>query len=373
MQSKNGIIKLYHYMIIQEKKFSINRYDLSEDKSLKAWSAADEYLLQTLNELENKPSHTVIYNDRFGYLGCHLHTLSPMLILTQKSQEKAIGLNCKSNDVPLVNFSNPLSTLENKMDLALMKIPKSLGLFQLFLEQIIHNSSDDVTVICSFMTRHFSPKLLQIAQEYFEVVEQSKALKKARTLVLTKKKKTLKKDLITSLTYNTESYKQYLGVFSADHIDYATQFFLNHVEVTNEDQQVLDLGSGNGIIGKEISKIIPDAEIHLMDDSFLAVASAKLNIEGENIHHHFDNDLSILKEGSFDLIVTNPPFHFEYEINIQITLELFRGCHRYLKDGGNLQIVSSKHLNFKTHLTPLFTSVEITAEDKKFVIYKCIK
>jgi 16S rRNA G1207 methylase RsmC len=360
-------------MIIQDKKYSINRYDLSEDKSLKPLSAADEYLLQTFNELEKKPTHTVIYNDRFGYLGCHLHTLSPMLILTQKSQEKAIISNFETNDIPSPSFSNPLSTLENKMDLALMKIPKSSGLFQLFLEQIIHNSTDDVTVICSFMTRHFSPKLLQIAQEYFEVVEQSKALKKARILVLSKKKKPIKKDLITSLTYNTEAYKQYLGVFSADHIDYATQFFLNHVEVTNENQQILDLGSGNGIIGKEISKKLPNAEIHLMDDSFLAVASAKLNIEGKNIHHYFDNDLSIFKEGSFDLIVTNPPFHFEYEINIQITLELFRGCHQYLKAGGNLQIVSSRHLNFKTHLTPLFSSVEIIAEDNKFVIYKCIK
>ena len=361
------------YMNIEEKKYKIDRHDLSEDRSLRPWSAADEYLLQTFSASENKPNHLAIYNDRFGFLGCHLHSFTPTVILTHKSQEKAIDSNFRANDITLPNFSNPLSPLDNKVDFALVKIPKSLGLFQLFLEQITQNSTDDVSVICAFMTRHFTPNLLQIAQEYFDVVEQSRALKKSRTLTLTKKKKTIKKELISSLSYKSQEYRQYLGVFSGDHIDYATQFFLEHLDLKKTDQCILDLASGNGIIGNEIVKQLPDAEIHLMDDSYLAVSSAELNIQGKNIHHHYNNDLSIFDDQTFDLIVTNPPFHFEYEINIQVSLELFRGCFRCLKEGGNLQIVASKHLNYKVHLEPLFTSVQIVDEDKKFIIYKCIK
>ena len=75
-------------MNMEEEKFNIERYDLSVDKSLRAWSAADEYLLQTCNSLEKKPNHLGIYNDRFGFLGCNLHAFSPTVILTQKSQEK---------------------------------------------------------------------------------------------------------------------------------------------------------------------------------------------------------------------------------------------------------------------------------------------
>ena len=164
-----------------------------------------------------------------------------------------------------------------------------------------------------------------------------------------------------------------MGVFSGLHIDYATQFFLDYIEVEDDDQQILDLGSGNGIIGNEVSNIVPNAEIHLIDDSYLAVASAKLNCTSKNIHHHFDNDLSIFEENSFDLILTNPPFHFEYEINIQIPLHLFKECRRCLKKGGNLQIVANKHLNYKVHLDPLFNYVEVLAEDKKMIIYKCTK
>ncbi len=361
----------------QKKQYNIKRYDLSQDKSLRPWSAADEYLLKTFDELDKKPTHLGIYNDRFGFLTCHLHSFHPTTVLTHYSQEKAIQANLmanlEANHVSLVNFANPLSSFEKKLDLALMKIPKSLGLFQFFLEQIVHHSTDDVRVVCAFMTRHFSPRLLEIAQEYFEVVDQSKALKKARLLVLNQKKKTAKKEMITSLKYNEQAYKQYPGVFSSDHIDYATQFFLEHIDIKETDQTILDLGAGNGIIANEIRKQLPDAEIHLMDDAHLAVASAKLNVQGANVHHHLTNDLSLFDEGTFDLIVTNPPFHFEYEVNIQITLALFRTCFRCLKKGGSLQIVGNTHLNYKVHLQRIFPSVEVVAEHKKFVVYKCVK
>jgi 23S rRNA (guanine1835-N2)-methyltransferase len=308
------------------KNYDIKRYDLSEDKSLRSWSAADEYLLQAFSALENKPDHLAIYNDRFGFLGCHLHSATPTLIITHKSQEKAIDANLKAHNISGPNFLDPLSSFDKKMDLALVKMPKSLGLFQLFLEQITHNSTSEVTVICGFMTRHFSPRILDIAQSYFEVVEQSRAVKKARILTLTTKKKPEKRNMITSLTYKDQEYRQYPGVFSADHIDYATQLLLEHLEIKENDQCVLDLASGNGIIGSEIHKRLPHAELHLMDDDYLAVSSAKLNIQGKNIHHHFNNDLSIFKNDTFDMIVTNPPFHFEYEINTKVAIELFKGC-----------------------------------------------
>ncbi|MDA3838295.1 MAG: methyltransferase [Candidatus Delongbacteria bacterium] len=356
-----------------DNKYSFKRYDLADDKTLKAWSAADEYILETFDGLESKPDHLAIYNDRFGFLACYLHSVIPTMIITNKSQEKTIDRNLKANDLPMPHFANPLSVLDNKIDIAFVKIPKSLGLFQLFLEHITQNSTDDITVFCGFMTRYFTPNLLQIAQEYFEVVEQSRAQKKARLLILKKKKETVKKDMITSLTYKEQEYRQYQGVFSAEHIDYATQFFLDHLEVKETDQCILDLASGNGVIGNEIFKKFPEAEIHLMDDSFLAVSSAELNIQGEHIHHHFNNDLSIFEDDTFDLIVTNPPFHFEYEINIQITLGLFRGCYKCLKVGGSLQVVANKHLYYKVHLERLFTTVQVLAVAKKFVVYKCAK
>lgn len=353
--------------------YTIERYDFSKDQSLRAWSAADEYLLAHFSDAGKTPKLLTIYNDRFGYLACHLHAYSPTVIITQQSQQKAVDTNLEANGLAPLPYAHALSSFKRKMDVALIKIPKSMDLFRLILEQIVHNSLKEVSVICSFMTRHFSPRLVEIASEYFEVTEQSKAHKKARLLILSKKKKTIKKDCTHTLIYKDQEYQQYWGVFSAQHIDYATQFFIENMIIKDTDTLILDLASGNGVIAKEIQKINPKAELHLLDDTLLAVASAKLNISGSNVHHHNDNDLDAFKDEFFDLIVTNPPFHVEYEINIQIPIQLFKEAYRCLKPGGNLQVVANKHLNYKTHLEPLFRTVAVVAEDAKFLIYMCTK
>lgn len=357
----------------EEHLYHIERHDLSKNKSLKAWSAADEYLLKYLKNSIQPPFQLAIYNDRFGYLACHLHSHKPLLVITQKSQEKAIKANAANNNLSSPQLSNPIAPLEKNLAIALIKIPKSLALFQLFLEQIVHNSTNDLRLVCAFMTRHFSPKILDIANQYFEVVEQSKAFKKARLLTCSVKKNRNQQAPLNTLQFNNRIYKQYWGVFSAEHIDYGTQFFLSHIEVQASDHSVLDLASGNGVIGSEVHHLNPDAQIHLLDDSFLAVSSAKLNIQGDNIHHHYNNDLSIFNKETFDLIVSNPPFHFEYEIDVEIALQLFRDCFRCLQKGGNLQLVANKHLNYKVHLDQIFPTVQIIAQDKKFIIYKCTK
>lgn len=360
-------------MSTPQKTLRIERHDHSNDRSLRAWSAADEYLLQAFAEQKTEEKRVALYHDRFGYLACHLQEHEPTTVLTHKSQEKALRANCKANNIEYPDTQDPLSALEHKVSFVLLKVPKSLGLFQLFLEHIAANTTENAVVQCAFMTRHFSPKMLQIAEQYFEDVQQSKAQKKARLLTLRNKKLREKTALISSLPYGEHNYRQYLGVFSAEHIDYATQFFLEHVEIEEGDGRILDLASGNGIIGKELLRELPNAQLHLMDDAFLAVESAKMNVQGEGVQHHWNNELEHFEADSFDLIVSNPPFHFEYEVNIQVPLNLFRGCYRCLKKGGNLQIVASQHLNYKTHLEPLFEEVYTLAEDKKFVVYKCVK
>jgi 23S rRNA (guanine1835-N2)-methyltransferase len=351
-------------------KFS--RFDLSEDRSLRAWSAADEYLLSVFKE-EVEPSSVAIYNDRFGFLSGHIHSISPVVVTTNKSQEQAISANLNQNGLSELTFLSPFEDIKTPVNRVLMKMPKSLGMFQLYLDHLVRNSTDEVTVTFAFMTRHFSASLLKMAGEYFEVVEQSKAIKKARLIHLSQKRPRVKRDLTTSISYADRIYKQYLGVFSSDHIDYATQYFLENIATDESQETVLDLGSGNGVIGIEIGSKLPGAEIHLLDDSIFAIESAKLNSTGEEFHHHYANDLEIFKDETFDLIASNPPFHFEYDINIQIPIALFKSCYRCLKTEGELQLVANKHLNYLTHLKPIFNSVEVLAENQKFVVYKCVK
>ena len=143
--------------------------------------------------------------------------------------------------------------------------------------------------------------------------------------------------------------------------------------IPNDASCVLDLASGNGILAKEVQKILPQAEIHLLDDSFLAIESSKLNVKGDSVVFHHTNDLNKINNGQFDYVISNPPFHVEHEIDINLPIELFKQVHRCLTNNGTFQLVANNHLNYKTHLIKIFGNVETTAQNDKFVVYACQK
>lgn len=359
----------------QGKSFSFERYPKSENRSLKAWSTADEHILNFIEENDISFTKPIVYNDRFGFLNTILSEQQPSAVIDFKSQEKAFEINLNSNEIDpnTVSKVSPLDKLETSFDLALIKVPKSLDLFRLQLAQAHESLDKNATVVCAFMTKYFSRQILSIAEDYFEQCEQSKAWKKSRLLILKKKKKIEVQELINTIPFSdTKSFKQHYGVFSAKNIDYATQFFIENLEVKLSDNKILDLASGNGVLAYAALSQKPDAEIHLLDDSLLAVTSSKMNIDSKKAQFHYNDTLSDFENNTFDLIISNPPFHFEHETNIEVALNLFKEVKRCLKKGGSFQMVTSNHLNSKTHLYKLFHKVNIVAENEKFVVYNCI-
>ena len=357
---------------IQSREYQLKRYPATADRSLRAWSNAELLVLDYISDKKTKKAH--LFNDRFGIWNCALHGNEPVTIYTYASQQKAILQNLKLNNFSdEVVFKTPLDVLE-KVDIALIKIPKSLELFELFLKQI-HNSADENTeVVCGFMLKYFSPAFLKIANIYFDEVTQTKAWKKARLLILKKPKKNIQeKELINTIQWKSKELKQYYGVFSSGGIDIGTQFFLEHLEIHPEENEILDLASGNGVIAYEATQLNKEATVTLIDDFNLAIASSKLNLADEKVKFICGENLEVLKNEYFDLVVSNPPFHFEHENNIEITLHLFEGVCKCLKDKGRFLLVANSHLNYKTHLAKLFSSVLVIKSNQKFVIYECVK
>jgi len=359
--------------------YKINRYPTTSDRSLKAHSAADEYLLQHTKELTLAGKQITIYNDRFGYLSTHLAQHNPTLVTSYKSQEKSILANLQSNDIDITNvrFQNHLGE-GAPTDIALVRIPKSLDLLRLYFAEILASANDDTVVVCSFMTKHFTKQLLTVAGEHFEDVNQSLAWKKSRLLLLSKPKQKTGQELIHEVSYQDKTgtehvLRQYYGVFSAKHIDYATQFLLEHLDIDDTDNKILDLASGNGVIAYACRLQNKEAEIHLLDDSQLAIASSQLNLTDANTTFHHSDTMNELPDSHFDLVVCNPPFHFEHENTIDIALALFKGARRVLSATGRFVCVANLHLNYKTHLEQLFTQVDSLAQNDKFVVYQCWK
>ena len=362
------------------KTLTISRYPTSDNRSLKSYAAADTYILNYISENELDSSNVTVYNDRFGYLSLHLIDSNPTIIANYSSQEYAISKNATYNKIEekTLNFQNPLTGKIAPTNLAIIKVPKSMDLFRLFLIQIHKSSSKNTKVVCGFMTKYFTKQMISIASEYFNVQEQSLAWKKSRLLILSEPKNDVDTNIINTISHKNINGKnvdiqQYYGVFSAKHIDYATQFLIKNLELDSQIERVLDVASGNGILAYEASQLKSDLELHLLDDSYLANESAKINLKDQDTTYHYADNLVDIENDYFDLVVCNPPFHFEHENNIEMALELFHGIQRVLHEDGRFLCVANLHLNYKTHLVKIFGQVEVVAMNSKFVVYECWK
>ncbi len=353
-----------------DKSLNLKRVPQTNHPSLKAWSAADELMVQSNPTNEETIG---IYNDAFGYLTCHLANQNPFIITDLKSQAAAIHQNATNNDITVAANQFYLITdeLPKQLEKAYLKIPKSIALFETYLQHIHSHLSSNGQVICGFMTKYFNANLLEMATKYFENVEQSKAKKKARLLILSGKKNRDNQPSFEQFQYHHLKLEQHKGVFSAGKVDKATNYLLQNIKQPKKYACILDLACGNGIIGKWILDKIEIEELHFLDDSNLAITSAKRNVKNENTQFHHNFDLSDFKENSLDWIITNPPFHFENTIDTSIPINLFKEAKFKLKEGGTLTIVANSNLGYESFLKHHFSQVKIEASNHQFKIYTC--
>lgn len=265
----------------------------------------------------------------------------------------------------------------------LLQVPKSLELFELYLHHVTTTAGPETSLACAFQTRYFSPRMLEIAAKYATSVTQSRAYKKARLIILNDFFEITPPEIsLVETDFEGVAYQQYPGVFSASHIDYATQFLLNEW-ATNDalaelpaPAHILDAGCGNGIIGDYLLGRYPGAALTAYDVSRVAVASTEMNLGA----HGYTERATILEAGAlteikapgrFDLIVTNPPFHDEFQTDISMSTDLFLAAADRLNPGGSLVVVANRHLNYATHLRRYFDEVLVVGENEKFIVYRC--
>lgn len=356
-----------------EENLHIQRIGLeTEHASLQAYSKADEYLLQMQDQLSDSP---LFIHDRYGYLSCHLAHLHPYQLTNYRHQESAISVNHATNGLASPTIYRLDQPLPRRIKHSVMKVPKSMGLYHQYLRYIHRHATADFVGYAGFMTRHFSPKIVSLAERYFDTVSQSRAWKKARILQFAAPRHVDSQDLLLrdlQLQYRDDTIRlrHHLGVFSGRKIDEATELLIQHLPEDIKPRTVLDLACGNGVIGVAAQHLYPEAHVHFVDDHYLAIASAKVNAAKNRSSFHYSNGLEGFS-GSVDLILCNPPFHFEHENTITIAHRLFADAKRVLTSDGRLIIVANRHLNYRTYLSEIFSVAHPIASHPKYELLVC--
>ncbi|KAJ1464093.1 methyltransferase small domain-containing protein [Baffinella frigidus] len=175
------------------------------------------------------------------------------------------------------------------------------------------------------------------------------------------------------------SISNHSGVYAREKLDIGARHFMKNLPEVNAGTKVIDLGCGNGVIGLTVLAQQPEAFITFVDESYMAVASAKTNIS-QNLPEQLAqcqfvvNDcLADVEPNSVDLILCNPPFHQQNATTDHIAWQMFRDSHRALKNGGELRIIGNRQLGYHIKLKRLFGNEKLIASNDKFVTLSAIK
>jgi len=362
-------------------EFDLYRFPLRKRELLRAWDAADEYLLQTLGEQQFEQQKLLIINDSFGALAVALHRYLPASwsdswLAHQALQENLLRNDCDKHAVKPI----PSTDIPNQApDLVLMKLPKSLALFEHQLIQLKPLLTEKSRIVVAGMVKTMPATVWNLLEKTIGPTDTSRAKKKARLIEVSLDQKTPLPDNPFPKRWCLEGTSIEIindaNVFSRERLDLGTRLLLQHLPPTKGPVEVIDLGCGNGILGLMAARQNPEARLTFIDESYMAIRSASANFlhcgtATQLAGFHLGDGLIDFDSSAADLILCNPPFHQSHAIGDSVAMSMFKESARVLRDGGELWVVGNRHLNYHCKLKRWFSCVNIAASNKKFVILK---
>lgn len=367
---------------LADRTFTLERFPLNQkNRSLQAWDAADEYLANYLNEEGIKPQKVLIINDAFGALSCYLADSHIINLTDSFVSQQATKYNLAQNDLAdtQIDYITPLDQLDHDIDLVLIKIPKNAGFLTDLLAKLSAALKPQTPVIAAGKVKEIHTSTISAFERFMGATHTSLAVKKSR-LIFTKQvnKPQKSKFPVTWQLENSDfTITNHANVFSRDSLDIGARFFINYLPQTTKKKHIVDLGCGNGVIGLLTQQKCPNSHLTFVDESAMAVASAKLNLNynlPEQDADFVQNDcLSNFPSNSQDIILCNPPFHQQQAVTDHIAWQMFVDAHRVLREGGEIRIVGNRHLDYHEKLKRLFGGYKLLGSNKKFVVLSAKK
>lgn len=365
------------------RSLTLKRFLQTDDVNpLLAWEAADEYLLQQLDETEIR-GPVLILNDTFGALSCALAEHSPYSIGDSYLSELGTRENLRHNGIAesSVTFLDSTADYPQAPGVVLIKVPKTLALLEQQLRALRKVVTAQTRIIAGAKARDIHTSTLELFEKVLGPTTTTLAWKKARLINCTFSHPQLA-DAPQTLSWKLEdtgwTIHNHANVFSRTGLDIGARFFMQHLP-ENLDGEIVDLGCGNGVIGLSLLAKNPQANVVFVDESPMAVDSSRLNVETnlpeafERCEFMINNALSGVEPFRFNAVFCNPPFHQKHALTDNIAWEMFHHARRCLKINGELYIVANRHLDYFHKLKKIFGNCATIATNNKFVILKAVK
>ncbi|MED5500422.1 MAG: methyltransferase, partial [Pseudomonadota bacterium] len=168
------------------------------------------------------------------------------------------------------------------------------------------------------------------------------------------------------------------GVFGHGKLDEGTRLLMEALQQSplpargNAPLRALDVGCGDGILAAWLAR--QGCEVTAVDINEFAVEATRRTLAANQLTGTVvQSNVYRQLEGTFEAIVSNPPFHQQRAVDYGPAERLIREAPAHLVDGGSLTLVANAFLPYPDWLEAAFGSFEILADNRRFRVYRAIK
>ena len=165
-----------------------------------------------------------------------------------------------------------------------------------------------------------------------------------------------------------------IGVFSKERVDYGSRVLLDNINLQEHQKSLLDVGCGYGTLGISLKKVYPWLHVEMIDVNERAVhlANESIALNQEDDIVAYTSSIYENVQGTFDVIVTNPPIR----AGKKVVFEILEKAYDHLNQQGELFVVIQKKQgapSAQKKMLDVFSNCEIVKKDKGYYILKSIK
>ena len=346
-----------------------------ESPELRAWDAADRYLLDTAApRLRESPAAVVVVDDTHGALALGALALGAQRVRVHQDSlvaRHALAANAAEAGATAIE-QHPLEhVMSPDAPLALLRLPRSLDRLDAVARLLAAHAHPDAVLIAGNMLKHMTPAQNEVLRASFDRVDVSLARGKARLLTARGPRRLAPVEPARGYDPEHELHIVALpGVFAGASLDIGTRALLDAAGGLPGYATAIDLACGSGVLAAFLARRAPGARVIASDVSAVAVQSAALTAaaNGVAVEAVLDDGLAQQPDASADLVVLNPPFHVGAAVHTGIALRLFAEAGRVLRPGGQLWAVWNSHLAYAPALERAVGPTRQAARTPKFTV-----
>lgn len=346
-----------------------------ESLELRAWDAADRYLLETAEPwLRERPGEVAVIDDTHGALSLGALVLGARHVRVHQDSliaRRALEANATEAGAGAVSHHELADVVTGDARLILLRLPRSLDRLDAIAREVARCAHPEAALLAGNMVKHMTPTQNDVLRRGWDRVDVSLARQKARLLTARGPRAVAPAEpqVGEAAEFGLRIVAR-AGVFGGASLDIGTRALLEVADQWPAYATAIDLACGTGLLAVALARRNPAARVVASDVSSVAVESARLTAEanGVVIDSVQDDGLAQQPTDSADLVVLNPPFHVGAAVHTGIALRLFAEAGRVLRPGGQLWSVWNSHLAYTPALERAVGPTRPVSRGPKFTV-----